>query len=308
MRFIIPTYHRPDYIKTPLFLVEHGVSPKDISICFQDLEDMRSYDRDLIPKGCELIINDEADSAAANRNTGIRAHLGETVCVMDDDITGLSMRFPAIEQTDNPAPFRGKGIRHRHVTPRGFWKIMNLWEQMITDDPSRILTINVTDNSGLLCRSDWPDRFIDTVTFVSQVFAMAATEDHLFDESYYMAEDIEFGARMIRNGTPIIRDRAIIPATQNRIGNRVIPGGISDVVDRRFEFFERLTHEYEDLILWKNGWNIPRMKVRGRVQHINTDTPVTCDDVMMSRADIGANEWAWNASEEMQKDDWRSQQ
>lgn len=262
MRFLIPSYDRSDTIQTPHWLVqEMGVAPELIQIGVQGERQLRAYQTsDRIPEGCRYLVT-QAHNPAGNRNALMEANDGDLCLILDDDIRGLSARNQFIEQTDDPTPHRGTGVRQRLITPMGFFDLLCQWTAVLRSGASMI-TVNMTDNSGHLARLDYADRFLRNVPLVSQVMFIVCSDSIRFDESYDMVEDTELGARMYQNDQWIVRDTGICPRTTNRQlcsgGDYArVSGGITHLVMNRSKCQQRLCQQYPGVVgpVPKNSMN-----------------------------------------------------
>lgn len=278
MRYIIPTYHRSDYMTTARLLVEqYGIDPSDITICLQDRDDVYAYaDTGVIPKGCEVLINLDAHNAGSNRNTGLREHLGEMCLLLDDDLRCLSIRNPLIEPEEliDPAPHRGKGVRQQKISALGFERLLHDWSEILSKDLGTIVSLNVNDNSGHLSYLDYEHRFRTNGSLIGQCVMLIADEELLFDEDISYGEDIELGMRNVSIGGVTVRDTAWMVGTRNRVASsdKDVPGGIIEVLSQKDEMLSRVASMYPDLITFREGWNLPRTN-RGVMGYLD-DVPM----------------------------------
>lgn len=94
INFAIPTYHRPDKIKTVNWLLSLGVDASDIYVSLQCQEDLESYE---LPEGVNILYR-EGSGVSHNRNTLLQHfNSGEYVLMLDDDIWGLK-KLTYVEQ------------------------------------------------------------------------------------------------------------------------------------------------------------------------------------------------------------------
>lgn len=290
MRFLIPSYDRADTISTVDWLISYGVSPKMITVGLQkDDSDLAKYESRLAASGVNWTVS-KAHNPAGNRNALLRDADGEIVCLMDDDIRGLSSRNMLIEKIDDTAPHRGKGVRQRTLTSGGVMRLLMQWKHVL-DAGAAAVTINVTDNSGYLARMDYADRFITHVPCISQVMFMRACEENLFDDSLDMNEDSEWGARIYSEGRLLVRDTSISCKTSNRQMNlgdpTLISGGITHLLDRRERDVQLICDRWPDILRppAKGSTNV-RFLPRRRVftEYKNEFTPdMFCREMFMTK-------------------------
>lgn len=279
MRFIIPTYHRPTWMTTPRLLVDdYEIDPHDITICMQSRDDVISYaDTDVIPRGCEVLVNLHAHNAASNRNTGLREHIGELCLLMDDDIRSISIRNPMLEpdETRDPAPHRGKGVRQQRITSSGFMRMISDWSKIIEGGLGSIVSMNVNDNSGHLSYMSYEGRFRTNGALIGQAVMLRSSEDLMMNEEISYGEDIELGVRNMNHGGVTVRDTSWIIGTRNRVPSRdkEIPGGILKDLPLKDEMLSRVASMYPDVLVFESGWNIPRFRrgIMGTLRNVPED-------------------------------------
>lgn len=283
MRYIVPTYHRPDYMTTPNLLVDrYQIDPHDITICFQDKDDVYSYsDTGVIPRGCEILVNLDAHNAASNRNTGVLAHLGETIVIIDDDIRSFAARNPSLEpdETRDPAPHRGPGIRQNDLNANGFRRMIDDWQSLLESTETTVIALNVSDNSSHMSYTDYPNRFRTNGVLVGQIIMTVASESLLFDEEINCSDDIDFGMRNRELGGTTVRDTSFIVGTVNRIPSRdsEVPGGILEFLPEKERMLQMIADRYPKWLTFKSGWNIPRVR-RGVMGYL--DVSETAPEVL----------------------------
>jgi hypothetical protein len=198
---------------------------------------------------------------------------------MDDDITGLSSRQPSIEQTDDPDPHMGRGVRHRRLTQDGFFTLVQTWSRLLTDTDVQLVTANTVNNSGFIARSNSEQRFVTNVLLVSQVMCFRCGS-FLFDESFDMDEDIELGLRLMSDGVTIARDRSLAVYSRNRTrDNPIVPGGITDFIDQRDTIIDTIVTRYQHLVKPpRKGSTMPTLKKRQEVLHFDYTGSIVIED------------------------------
>jgi hypothetical protein len=203
----------------------------------------------------------------------------EPVVFMDDDITGLSSRKPSIEQTDDPDPHMGRGVRQRRLTSRGFISLVSTWARLLTDTDVQLVTANTVSNSGFIARFNSDQRFVTNVLLVSQVMCFRCGS-FLFDESFDMDEDIELGLRLISGGVTIARDRSLTVYSRNRtIDNPIVHGGITDFIDQRETIIDTIVTRYQHLVRPpRKGSTMPTMKKRQEILHFDYTSSIVIED------------------------------
>jgi glycosyltransferase involved in cell wall biosynthesis len=232
-----------------------------------------------IPDGCQLV-NTGAHNAASNRNVGVRLYDGEAVVFLDDDITGLSSRQPSIEQTDDPDPHMGRGVRQRRLTSRGFISLVNTWARLLTDTDVKLVTANTTNNSGFTARFNSTQRFVTNVLLVGQIMCFRASETFLFDESLNMTDDVDLGMRLMSSGTIVARDRSVAVYSVNRTKDKpVVPGGITEFIDQRRQVTDTIVSRYPDLLRPpRKGSTMPTLKKRQEILHFDYTSGIVIED------------------------------
>lgn len=281
MRFVIPTYQRADRITTPRLLHEtYGVPASLITVLIQGgIQAVDSYtSAGNIPHGCNLV-NTGAHNAASNRNAGILLYDGEPVVFMDDDITGLSSRQPSVEQTDDPDPHMGTGVRQRRLTSHGFISLVSTWARLLKDTDVQLVTANTVSNSGFIARFNSDKRFVTNVLLVSQVMCFRCGS-FLFDESFDMDEDIELGLRLMSGGAIIARDRSLAVYSRNRTrDNPIVPGGVTDFIDQRDTTIHTIVTRHQHLVRPpRKGSTMPTLKKRQEILHFDYTGSIVIED------------------------------
>ncbi len=281
MRFVIPTYQRADRITTPQLLHStYGVPTHLITVLIQGgsqaVDEYNSAGN--IPDGC-LLVNTGAHNAASNRNAGIRLYDGESVICMDDDVTGLSSRQPSLEQTTDPDPHMGTGVRQRRLTSRGFLSLVTTWARLLKDTDVQLVTANTSNNSGFIARFNSDHRFVTNVMLVSQVMCFKCGL-FLFDESFDMDEDIELGLRLMSGGVTVARDRSLAVYTRNRTKyTPIAPGGITDFIDQRDTIIDTIVTRYQHLVRPpRKGSTMPILKKRQEILHFDYTSSIVISD------------------------------
>jgi glycosyltransferase involved in cell wall biosynthesis len=232
-----------------------------------------------LPEGCHLV-DTGAHNAASNRNVGIRLYDGEAVVFLDDDITGLSSRQPSIEQTDDPDPHMGRGVRQRRLTQDGFFTLVQTWSRLLTDTDVQLVTANTTSNSGFIARFNSEQRFVTNVLLVSQVMCFRASETFLFDEEFDLDEDLELGLRLMSRDVIIARDRSVAVYTRNRTKNNpVVLGGMTEFIDQRDTVLETIVSRYPELLRPpRKGSTMPTLKKRQEILHFDYTGSIVIED------------------------------
>ena len=282
MRFIVPTYQRPDSITTPKLLHDvYGVPSNLITVLVQGgMQAIEQYTAGgQLPVGCE-IVDSGAHNAASNRNVGIRMYDGESVIFMDDDITALSSRKPSIELIDDPDPHIGKGVRQRRLTQSGFLSLLQTWSRLLTDTDTQLVTANTTSNSGFIARFNSGQRFVTNVLLVGQIMCFRASETSLFDDSLNMTDDVDLGMRLLSSGITFARDRAVAVYSVNRTKDKpIVPGGITEFIDQRRQVTDTIVDRYPDLLRPpRKGSTMPTLKKRQDILHFDYTSSIVIED------------------------------
>jgi len=282
MRFIIPTYQRPDSIATPKLLHDvYGVPANLITVLIQG--GMQAIDQyaagGQLPVGCE-IVDSGAHNAASNRNVGVRMYDGESVMFMDDDITSIFSRKPSIELTDDPDQHMGKGIRQRRLTQSGFLSLLQTWGRLLTDTDAQLVAANTTNNNGFMTRFNSGKRFATNVLLVGQIMCFRANESFLFDETLNMTDDVDLGMRLLSSGITVVRDRAVAVYSANRTkSNPIVPGGITEFIDQRKQVTDTIIDRYPDLLRPpRKGSTMPTLKKRLEILHFDYTSSIVIED------------------------------
>lgn len=201
MKFVIPSYNRPDTQLTLTYLNSIGYGKRDIILQVQTLRDKSAYEQ--LYGDVATVLYDAADRFSVNANNALRRLDGsEIVVVMDDDIKSPMKWIPNTTRLEVPTRSQFDGSLR---------KLLSAMERF----GARIGTCYASAN-GLSIRGVCKNGEITRNRLSSGWLIIGKAGDIRFDESLTSCEDYEIQLREISEGRNIVRLNSLAPNTVSR--------------------------------------------------------------------------------------------
>lgn len=239
MKFLIPSYKRPEKQKTLMYLHELGYTKKDIILSTQTTEDFEKY-RHKWGEKAEIILTPGAYNAAGNRNGLLRTlRVGEKAILLDDDIARID-RLVCITSKKHPfgefAPVKSKD-EFESIIAAGFAECQKrnaLTWGMYSIHNERMMYGAIKNNGK------WSEGKI----FIGSFFGIVFT-GQMFDERYSTKEDYQYLLSQRKQGYNILRMNAAAP-----YASHFTKGGCAEVWGSDLNVYSAhlLVHEFPEYV------------------------------------------------------------
>lgn len=272
MRFIIPSYGRSAKNVTVNFLLSMGVPSTQILVQTQTEEDYALYRAALESTGVPVAYAPAYNLAGNINNALSRDDMNpdDPVIIMDDDVHGLLVECPPIEQrpsaeeraeyiaTHGGKYFKDHLIRSRLVRPSGFYFLIHSMAEAMSVTGATLIGIRNNNNTSGFHRLDDVDKRFSRNRLVAGTFLMGRVANLMMDQSLDYGEDLELSLRLIKAGKVVLTDSGVAPAYTSRSSNPSTLGGREKGYDspENQECFKAIVDKYSGMAAITKGYNV----------------------------------------------------